>query len=334
MKKVKIAQIGTSEYSHGLSIFRSLVKQSDIYDVAGYALPENEREKFPQAVKVFDGYREMSVEEILNDPEIEAVAVETEEIYITKYALMAAKAGKHLYMEKPGGTDYKEFRELIGILKEKHLAFTPGYMYRFNPKVREALDRIEKGELGRIFSVEAQMNCKHTKELREWLHVFPGGMTFFLGCHLIDLVYRIQGEPEKVIPLSCATGIDGVDSLDYGLAVFQYPNGVSFIKTCDDEIGGLLCRHLLITGEKGSIELKPLEYCLEDGSMYTVMHECFDPAWQVEWKTSKSEVFNRYDAMVHNFAEIVRGKENPYSYDYELKLYELILRACGEEIAP
>jgi hypothetical protein len=36
--------------------------------------------------------------------------------------------------------------------------------------------------------------------------------------------------------------------------------------------------------------------------------------------------------MMRNFAEIVRGKENPYGYDYELGLYRLILRACGKEI--
>ena len=41
----------------------------------------------------------MTVDEILNNPEIEAVAVETEEIYLTKYALMVANAGKHLHME-------------------------------------------------------------------------------------------------------------------------------------------------------------------------------------------------------------------------------------------
>ena len=336
MKKIKIAQIGTSKYSHGSSIFMSLVKQSDVFEIVGYALPENEREKFPEEVKCFDGYREMTVDEILNDPEIEAVTVETEEIYLTKYALMVARAGKHLHMEKPGSPSLGDFRTLIGILKEKGLAFTTGYMYRFNPKVKEALARIKRGELGKIFAVEAQMNCKHDKALREWLAAFPHGMTFFLGCHLIDLVYGIQGEPEEVIPLSCKTEIDGVDTFDYGMAVFKYKNGVSFIKTCDEEVGGFVRRHLLITGEKGSIEIKPLEYypSLPQSAIQTATaRECFDTSvWQAEWTESTSEPYDRYDDMMKNFAEIVRGKENPYSYDYELKLFELILKCCREEI--
>ena len=89
MRKIKIAQIGTSVFSHGLSIFDSLKKNSDIFEIVGYALHENEREKFPDKMAWFDGYKEMTVEEILSDPEIEAVAIETGEIYLTKYALMA-----------------------------------------------------------------------------------------------------------------------------------------------------------------------------------------------------------------------------------------------------
>ena len=335
MKKIKIAQIGTSRYSHGNSIFASLCKQTELFEVVGYALPENEREKFPNNMPCFDGYREMTVEEILSDPEIEAVAVETEEVYLLKYAKMVAKAGKHLHMEKPGSPNLEDFRELVALLKEKNLAFTLGYMYRFNPKVKEALARIRSGELGEIFAVEAQMSCKHPKEMRQWLEVFPGGMTFFLGCHLIDLVYQIQGEPKEILPLSCSTGIEGVTAADYGMAVFKYENGVSFIKTCDNEIGGFLRRHLIVTGEKGSLEIKPLEYypALPESDKQTVtMSECFNTAaWQAEWTSSTSAEFDRYDEMMQNFAEIVRGKENPFGYDYELKLFEMILKACGKE---
>ena len=124
MKKVKIAQIGTSKNSHGNMIWQSLIKQNDIFEVVGFALPENEKEKFPKEAKAFEGYREMTVDEILADPEIEAVAVETEEIYLTKYALMVAKAGKHLHMEKPGGLSLAEFEELVGVLKKRRLTFS------------------------------------------------------------------------------------------------------------------------------------------------------------------------------------------------------------------
>ena len=330
-KKIKIAQIGTSQNSHGNLIWKSLLKQTDVFDVVGYAFPENEREKFLKKVTAFDGYREMTVEEILSDPEIEAVAVETEEIYLTKYAQMAATAGKHIHMEKPGGTDLRAFEELVATLKAKSLVFSTGYMYRFNPLIKECLEKIRRGDLGEIYAVEAHMDCKHPPRVREWLSTFQGGMMFFLGCHLIDLIYQIQGEPTEVIPMNCSTGFDGITSEDYGMVVYKYPNGVSFAKTCASEMGGYLRRQLVICGEKGTIELKPLEATTE-GGMYTDMGECYESGWQKPWQTHRSETYDRYDDMMRNFAEMVRGKENPYSYDYELNLYKLILRSCGKEI--
>ena len=331
MNKIKIAQIGTSANSHGNYIWKSMIKQKDIFDVVGYALPENEREKFPDRAKAFDGYNELTVDEILNNPEIEAVAVETEEIYLTKYALMVANAGKHLHMEKPGGVDLADFEELVEILKSKNLTFSTGYMYRFNPIIQEALAKVKNGELGEIYSVEAHMDCKHPAEVRQWLQNFPGGMMFFLGCHLIDLIYQIQGEPEEIIPFNCSTGYDEVTANDYGMVVFKYKNGVSFAKTCANENGGFLRRQLVICGTKGTIEIKPLEVSAE-GGLYTVMNEAYSIEWNKEWDTSKSEVYDRYDGMMRNFAEMVRGKKNPYSYDYELGLYKLILKSCGKEV--
>lgn len=331
MKKIKVAQIGTSGNSHGNCIWESMIKQKDIFDIVGYALPESEREKFPDRARAFDGYNELTVDEILNNPEIEAVVVETEEIYLTKYALMVANAGKHLHMEKPGGVDLADFEKLVEILKSKNLTFSTGYMYRFNPKIQEALAKVKNGELGEIYSVEAHMDCKHPAEVRQWLQNFPGGMMFFLGCHLIDLIYQIQGEPEEIIPFNCSTGYDEVTANDYGMVVFKYKNGVSFAKTCDNENGGFLRRQLVICGEKGTIEIKPLEVWTE-GGQYTVMNEAYSTEWLKEWDTSKSEVYDRFDGMMRNFAEMVRGKENPYSYDYELGLYKLILRSCGKEV--
>ncbi|NLV75186.1 MAG: Gfo/Idh/MocA family oxidoreductase [Chloroflexi bacterium] len=332
MKKIKIAQIGTSTNSHGNDIWTTLLKQPDIFEVAGYAFLENEREKFPERMGAFEGYPEMSVEQILNDPEIEAVTVETEEIYLTKYALMVANAGKHMHMEKPGGRELADFERLIDILKSKKLVFSIGYMYRFNPKIQEALEKVKNGELGEIYSVEAHMNCKHNAIVRDWLEAFPGGMMFFLGCHLIDLIYRIQGEPLEILPLSCSTGFDELSAKDFGMAVFRYRNGVSFAKTCASECGGFLRRQLVICGEKGTIEIKPLEVGAA-GGQYTVMKESYLADWHTPLIESQTDIYDRYNDMMKNFAYMVRGlRENPYSYDYELGLYKTILKACGVKI--
>ena len=329
MRKIKIAQIGTSANSHGQLIWDSLKKQSDIFDIVGYALPEDEREKCPHLLPQYEGYREMTVEEILNDSEIEAVAIETEDMYLTKYAIMAAKAGKHIHMEKPGGRELCDFEELISSMKENNRVFHIGYMYRYNPCVIELMKQIENGELGDIISIEAQMSCTHNKKVREWFGNFKGGNLFFLGCHLIDLIYRIQGTPKNIIPLSRSTGVDGVNTEDFGMAVLEYEHGVSFAKVNSTELGGYLRRQFVVTGTKATVELKPFETSVGLGHQTTRTYYN-SGSWHQSGVETKSEVFDRYDGMMRAFAEYIVGeKKNPYSLEYELELYKIILTCCG-----
>ena len=119
MRKIRIAQIGIG-HDHATEILRSIRQQTDIFEVVGLMVPDVEKEKFADRLNwpSCQGLKEMSLEEILNDPTIEAVAVETEEVNLTNYALMAAKAGKHMHMDKPGGLELSTFEELISVLKE------------------------------------------------------------------------------------------------------------------------------------------------------------------------------------------------------------------------
>ena len=330
MRKVKIAQIGTSTNSHGNDIFNTLKRNSDIFEIVGFAFPENERDKFPERIAGFEGYREISLDEIISDPEIEAVTVETEEINLTKYALMAAEHKKHIHMEKPGGLVLSDFEKLIKTVKDNKTVFHIGYMYRYNPYIAELRNQIKNGELGDIISVEAQMNCCHTENVREWLGNFPGGMMFFLGCHLVDLIFSIQGAPKRIIPLNKCSGVSGVTSEDFGMTVFEYENGISFAKTSAVEIGGFERRQLIVSGTKKTVELKPLEWVADGGKQITERYIRESRGWYDKTDKEVSPPYNRYDDMMRSFAEMVIGKkENQWSYDYELELYKIILKACG-----
>lgn len=329
MKPIKIALIGVNENSHYRQVLTRICELKELFEVAGIAFPENEKERLPANCAHFAALPELTVAEIMNDPTIEAVAVETDEIYCTKYALMAAKAGKHVHMEKPGGRELKDFEELIATVKEKNLIFCPGYMYRWNPYIMELMEAIERGELGEIISVEAQMSRYDTVEDRQWMGAFPGGMLFFLGCHLIDLIYRIQGAPKKVIPLSCCTNQDGVTSQDFGMVAYEYENGVSFARVSAREYGGHRRRQLVVSGTKGTWELKPLETGPE-AAMVTGRTIYLEKKWGHPGESSTCEPFDRYIDMLTNFAQSVRGeKVNPYSPDYELEVYRLLLQSCG-----
>ncbi len=329
MRKVKVALIGSNAYSHSTHVFNSVMARPDVFDIAGYVLPENERQKYPEKVKQIAAYPELTIEHVMNDPSIEAVVIETDEVHLTKYALLAARHGKHIHMEKPGGVSLAAFEELIATVKKTGKVFHTGYMFRYNPVIRETMKRIENGELGEIISVEAQMNCYHPKQTRQWLGSFPGGMMFFLGCHLVDLILQLQGRPQQIIPLNKSTGVDGVTAEDFGMAVLEYPRGYSFAKASGRELGGYLRRQLVITGTKETVELKPLEYTIDE-QYHTDLHCSSAEEWN-QWGTSAvSDVYDRYEDMMVSFAAMVRGeKENPYTPDYELELYKTVLECCG-----
>ncbi len=335
MRKIRIAQIGVNRHSHAPEIFDTLKKRSDLFDIAGYALVEDERQTCAGKLRHFDGYPELTLDEILNDPSIEAVTVETDEIHLTRYAQLAAQHGKHIHMEKPGSQNLAEFERLIELVRKNGKVFHIGYMYRYNPFVADTIRRARSGEFGTIYSVEAHMSRLDPPETRRWFGSFKGGMMFYLGCHLIDLVLQIQGMPEEVIPLNTATEIDGINTEDLGFAVLRYPHGVSFVRMGGTEVGGLQRRQLVIGGSLRTVEICPLETGIRDIAepYFNYVKRCeryLDEAGKLQIRNEQSEPFQRYEDMLAAFAAMVRGeKENPYTLEYELSLFRVLLQACG-----
>lgn len=327
MKKVRILQVGY-RHDHARQTFNSIMRLSDHFEIVGIADENVEGAK--KTINNAPAY--YSIEEALK-LDIDAVAIECEEESATKYALMFAERGIHVHLDKPGSQNIADFHRLIDIVKNKNLVLQMGYMYRFNPQVQKALLMAKNGELGEIFSVEAQMSVRHTKEKREWLGKHKGGMLYFLGCHLIDLILLFCGEPKEIISLNCQTGTDEVDSTDLGFVVFKYDNGVSFVKSCASEFNGFARRQLVVTGSLGTVEIKPLEIIQENENQITNAYTTLEKDKVNPWSdksTKSSEFFNRYDNMMRDFALCVAGeKTNKFTPDYEKLVFDTIMKCCG-----
>ncbi len=334
LKKLKTVQIGLG-HDHATGAMDTMLARDDFYEVLGFAVPDSERELCAKQIESYKnrGVPYYTVEEALHLPGVEAAVIETEEVSLQENAIRAAEAGLHIYMDKPGAPDVASFERLVHLVKEKNLTFELGYMYRYNPKILEAMEKIKNGDIGEVYCVEAHMDCEHIPQKRQWLGRFPGGMLFFLGCHLVDLIYRIQGKPDAVIPMNCPTNFDGVTADDYGMVLYRYPHGISFAKSCANEIGGYMRRQLVICGTKGTIEIKPLEIIIPNtrNGLQTAMRVAEKGnGWGIDGVRTQCDTFGRYDDMMTSFVEYVRGtKENPYTPDYELELFQLIMRSCG-----
>lgn len=217
------------------------------------------------------------------------------------------------------------------LAEEKGIILNLGYMFRQNPAVLYALELKKQGKFGKIFSVEAQMNnCADTGYHRS-LPRFQGGMMYYLGCHMIDMVVHFCGFPEEVIPLNSRTQSRGIDCVDYGFCAYRYENGVSFVKSCAAEINGCNRRSIVINGTEGSFEIRPIEVPRGDGWDDTRARVTLDNSHPYT-DGSKEVVFpphRRYDGLFQNFARYIRGEaKNPYTPEYEAKLHDLILQSC------
>ncbi len=340
MKPVVIAQIGMM-HDHATASLDALVTLTECYDFRGVCpITEQGRQKTEKyLVDHKDRLGEVKVltlEEVFAIEGLEAVSIETEEELATEYAQMCADRGLALYIDKPGSASPHAFKNLIDTVKEKNLPFQMGYMYRFNPLYLKTLAMKEKGELGEVFSVEVHMSVHHSAEKRKWLAKHKGGMMYFLGCHDVDIIYRLMGEPDEVIPMNTSTGQDGVYSEDFGFCVFRYKNGVSFVKTSAAEYNGFDRRQLVVTGTKGTVEIRPFETYdgTPAGKLLSRAHITTDQnegnIWRRGGEDIVSELFTRYDAMMRHFARQVRGeRDSVYTPDYEWELFKLNMRACG-----
>lgn len=329
MEPVKIAVIG-NRHDHTLPNLNAMKAHPETFDIIGAAELDETK-----SLKPFEGIRIYTLDELLCMDRLEAVVIEAGKEYEIGYAQKFADRGLPVFLDKPGSADLPRFERFMSTMKSKRLPVQIGYMYRFNPMVVKAAEMVDGGKLGEIFSVEAQMSIYHKKEKREWLGRYKGGMMFYLGCHLVDMVCRFAGFPKEIIPLSCSTHSDGIDSEDYGCAIFRYDNGVSFIKTCAGEYNGFDRRQLVISGTKGTLEIRPWEI-LTDGGQLTdaklTLASDAPPQAHDGSKPLRSEVYERYYPMLLHFAKLVRGEAvMQHDYDYEVRLLETIIKACGAE---
>jgi Predicted dehydrogenases and related proteins len=328
IKKIKIGQIGIG-HNHGEAKMQTVRKFSSIFEVVGVAEPDEEWLKKRKTLPCYADLPFMSTEELLNTPGLDAVLVETDVKDLMKTARICIEKGVPIHLDKPAGEDFHEFKEIMETARSGKIIVQMAYMYRYNPAIQCCIEKIKRGEIGTITHIDAQMSTEHSDEYRRWLQQFQGGSMYIFGCHLIDLVVLLLGEPEKVIPFLSKSGKNGVEAYDNNLAVLTYKNGSSVVRVSSVEVNGFGRRQFVICGTEGTLELKPFErptvmtYAVANmGNAYCDRKET----------VILPECTGRYDEQLLDFAKMVRGeKENPFSYDHELLIHQITLKACGLE---
>ena len=327
MKKIKIGQIGIG-HNHGEPKLLSVKKFPELFEVVGYA---EENELWIKKRGENEGFRNLprlSVEEIIERSD--AILVESDVWDLTKYAKMCVDAGKHIHMDKPAGGTLEEYKYVLDTAKKKGLVVQLGYMYRYNPAVRRCFEHIKNGDLGEIYSVNAEMSTYHPVAYKQWLTNFGGGIMYILGSHLVDLIVYMMGKPKKVTSFIKRTGLDGVDFEDNNLAVLEYDRALARIFVSSVEVNGFGRRQLVVSGSRGTVNICPLERPItmtySDTSIADATYEDRKKVLSFEDNTAAG----RYDEMMKDFYDYVMGtKENPFTYEHDYLVQEVLSEIVG-----
>src|SRR5690606_20290974 len=96
--------------------------------------------------------------EMLADPEIDAVSICTMWDQHTEPAIAALKAGKHVFLEKPIASTVADAQKIIAAAEGARGILFIGHVVRFNPRYRMAKQAIDAGRIGKIVALTARRN--------------------------------------------------------------------------------------------------------------------------------------------------------------------------------
>lgn len=326
---IKIGQIGIG-HNHGAAKMQTLRKFPELFQIVGFAPESDEWFEKRGALPAYEGLPRLTAEEVI--AQSDAVLVETEVSILTETAQKCVDAGKHILMDKPASGTLADFKRLLDTAKEKNLVVQLGYMYRYNPAVQQCLALLDQGKLGEIYSINAEMSANDPASYKKWLSQFPGGGMYIFGSHLLDLVIRILGRPEKVHSFFKRTEKDGLDLPDHSLAVLEYPKALARIYTSAVEVNGYGRRQLVVSGSKGTISILPLErpckMTYSDLEIATHHHEDL----KIETDVADLPKECRYDEEMRCFHDYVTcAQQNPWSYDHNYLVQEILFQIVGGE---
>lgn len=183
-------------------------------------------------------------DEVLSNPEIDAVAVVTPSHTHYKIVKKAIESGKHVYVEKPISTVSEEARDLTELAVKNNMVLMVGHLLMYHPVVNRLKMLIEEGALGEIRYVQSdRLNINYFKNDRS--------VMWDLAPHDVSMTSYILGkEPVRVISAVGASS-DNNGIMDITHVTIEYEGGI-VAQISDSWIHPQKRVNLLVRGTKAS----------------------------------------------------------------------------------
>ena len=181
-----------------------------------------------EAAKAFHGqygggYFTNNPARVLRDDSVDAVLIATRHDSHRKLAVAAARAGKHILLEKPMSLTNRDCQAIAEAVEKAGVTFMMGFKLRFCPLVQ----RLHKAIPRPTVSVGQMMDGTWREDSWAHLPVTGGGNVLSQGCHTVDLLYYVnQSEPVTVFAGGGSMHHPGTPHVnDTAVATIVYENG-------------------------------------------------------------------------------------------------------------
>ena len=195
-----------------------------------------------------------SYEELLADPDIEAVYNPLPNHLHMPWSVKALEAGKHVLCEKPIGLRAAEAEKLKAVAARTGRIVAEAFMVRHHPQWQMAKEIAESGRIGVARSIQTIFSyyLADPTNIRNQADIGGGGL-YDVGCYAINTArYIFGGEPERVTGLFDIDPALGTDRMMSGLAAFSDNRTLGFV--CATQL--VPCQRVQILGTEGRIEIE------------------------------------------------------------------------------
>src|SRR3954463_7697843 len=224
-KRVKVGIVGLGRWAKGMT--RASLQSEAIEIVAGYSRSEEKRTAFRDEFGIAVT-RDLAT--MLADRRLEGVVLTVPNEQHLPLAREVAKAGKHVYTEKPIAHTLEDGLEIEALEKTYGVTVTVGHSARLMAGIRSIGKAIEAGELGRVGFMEANFSNERALELtptawRWYKDRAPGGPLSQLAIHQFDVLHYLGGEIIEANSIASKLSPVGAEVDDQSMTVLRFADG-------------------------------------------------------------------------------------------------------------
>src|SRR5215472_5448487 len=246
---VKVGIVGLGRWAKVLT--RASQKSDKLKIVAGYSRSEEKRAAFAQEMGV---PAVPDLKTMLADPAIKGVILTVPNEQHLPVALEVARAGRHVYTEKPIASTLEEGLEIEALEHHHSVTVTVGHSARLMGGIKTIRDAIDAGELGRVAFMEANFSNERALELTpqtwRWYKArAPGGPLSQLAIHQFDVLHYLGGEIVEASSMASKLSPVGAEVDDQSMTMLKFADGkLGYVGSCWTSPGVFALR---VFGSKG-----------------------------------------------------------------------------------